>query len=128
MKEPIAWMVVNSDGREVFVTSDPMLANVNLGQRALPLYTAPVMDTCADVRSSSPTAGGGFVERELAVTTWADEYLTLINDCEKRSARLTSWELDFIDSLQRQIYDDRGPTPKQIEILDRIWEKATAHK
>jgi hypothetical protein len=28
---------------------------------------APVMDTCAEVRSSSPTSGGGFVERELAV-------------------------------------------------------------
>lgn len=29
-------------------------------------FGAPVMDTCADVRSSSPTSGG-FVERELAV-------------------------------------------------------------
>lgn len=25
-----------------------------------------VMDTCSDVRSSSPTSGGGFLERELA--------------------------------------------------------------
>ncbi len=62
------------------------------------------------------------------MATWADEYLTLIADCEKRSERLNGWECGFIDSLQRQIYDDRGPTPKQIEILDRIWEKATAHK
>ena len=67
MTDPIAWMVVNNDGREAFVTADPKLANVNLGQRALPLYTGPVMDTCADVRSSSPTSGCGFVERELAV-------------------------------------------------------------
>ena len=67
MKEPIAWMVVNNDGRDAFVTADPLLANVNIGQRALPLYTAPVMDTCANVRSSSPTSGGGLVERELAV-------------------------------------------------------------
>ena len=28
---------------------------------------APVMDTCAEVRSSSPTSDGGWVERELAV-------------------------------------------------------------
>lgn len=41
MNDPIAWMVVNNDGREAFVTADPMLANVNIGQRALPLYTAP---------------------------------------------------------------------------------------
>lgn len=30
-----------------------------------------VMDTCADVRSSSPTSGGGFDERELAAARWA---------------------------------------------------------
>ena len=65
MQEPIAWMVTNTDGQDAYVTADPALANS--AQRALPLYTAPVMDTCADVRSSSPTSGGGFVERELAV-------------------------------------------------------------
>lgn len=64
MQEPIAWMVTNTDGQDAYVTADPALANS--AQRALPLYTAPVMDTCADVRSSSPTSGGGFVERELA--------------------------------------------------------------
>jgi hypothetical protein len=62
------------------------------------------------------------------MTAWADEYLTLIEDCEKRSERLTPWECGFIDSLQRQIEDDRGPTPKQIETLESIWEKATAHR
>lgn len=93
MKEPIAWMVVNSDGREVFVTSDPMLANVNLGQRALPLYTAPVMDTCADVRSSSPTAGGGFVERELAVARG-------LAACRGDDARLDEADTELADLRQ----------------------------
>lgn len=65
MQEPIAWMVTNTDGQDAYVTADPTLANS--AQRALPLYAAPVMDTCADIRSSSPTSGGGFVERELAV-------------------------------------------------------------
>ncbi|HRJ79698.1 MAG TPA: hypothetical protein PLF37_14460 [Planctomycetota bacterium] len=65
MQEPIAWMVTNMEGQDAYVTADPTLAAS--AQRALPLYTAPVMDTCAEVRASSPTSGGGFVERELAV-------------------------------------------------------------
>lgn len=60
------------------------------------------------------------------MTTWADEYVTLLEDCEKRSEKLTDWELGFVDSLQRQLADGRCPTAKQIETLDRVWEKATA--
>ncbi len=60
------------------------------------------------------------------MATWADEYLTLLDDCEKRSEKLTSWECGFVDSLQRQIADDRRPSPKQIETLGTIWERATA--
>ena len=57
---------------------------------------------------------------------WSSEYLTQIEDCEKREMRLTDWERDFIDSLGRQLAAGRRPTPKQIEILDRVWEKATS--
>ena len=62
------------------------------------------------------------------MTKWWEEYTTLIEDCEKRSERLTPWECGFIDSLKRQVLDGKGPSPKQVEILDRIWEKATVHK
>ena len=58
--------------------------------------------------------------------TWADEYLTMLDDCEKRSASLTDWECGFVDSLQRQLSEGRRPSAKQIETLDRIWERATA--
>jgi hypothetical protein len=37
------------------------------------------------------------------MATWADEYITLIEDCEKREERLSDWERGFIDSLRRQI-------------------------
>jgi hypothetical protein len=57
--------------------------------------------------------------------TWADEYLTLIQDCEKRDECLTEWELHFVDSLRRQIEDGKRPTEKQSDKLDGIWEKAT---
>lgn len=59
------------------------------------------------------------------MATWADEYLTMLEDCERRSAKLTDWECQFVDSLQRQIAQGRRPTEKQISTLDNVWEKAT---
>ncbi len=56
---------------------------------------------------------------------WSFEYLKMIEDCEKRDTRLTDWEQQFIDSLGSQLAQGRRPSPKQIEVLDRIWEKAT---
>lgn len=61
-----------------------------------------------------------------ASTTWADEYLTMLDDCEKREERLTDWERGFVDSLRRQIEQGCRPTAKQVETLDNIWERATA--
>ena len=60
------------------------------------------------------------------MTTWQDEYVTLLDDCEAREERLSEWERGFVDSLRRQIDQGRRPTPKQIEALDRAWERATA--
>jgi len=60
------------------------------------------------------------------MATWADEYLTLLDDCEKREERLTDWERGFVDSLRSQLEKDRRPSAKQIETLDGIWEWATA--
>ena len=57
---------------------------------------------------------------------WSDEYVTLIEDCERRSERLSDWQLDFIDSLRRQVEEGKMPTAKQIEKLDEAWECATA--
>lgn len=59
------------------------------------------------------------------MSDWTSEYLTLIEDCEQRSERLTDWELQFIDSLSEQLLDGRRPSTRQIEVLDSIWEKAT---
>jgi hypothetical protein len=59
------------------------------------------------------------------MSTWADEYMTLIEDCEKRESRLNDWQRTFIDSMRRQIEAGYRPTPKQIEALDDVWEHAT---
>ena len=58
--------------------------------------------------------------------SWADEYITMLDDCEKREGRLTDWERGFVDSLREQITQGRKPTAKQAETLDNVWERATA--
>ena len=60
-----------------------------------------------------------------AMATWVDEYMTMVNDCEKRESRLTEWEQEFIDSIRHWLEDERPLTPKQTETLERIWDKAT---
>ena len=56
---------------------------------------------------------------------WAEEYLTLIEDCEKRESRLNSWEREFLDSISVQLEDGRDLSEKQAERLDKIWERLT---
>lgn len=47
----------------------------------------------------------------------------LINDCIDNESLLSEWELNFIDDLDCK---DRQPSTMEIEILKRIWRKATA--
>ena len=57
---------------------------------------------------------------------WAQEYITLLDDCEQREERLTDWERGFIDSLRSQIEAGRRPSVKQADTLDNVWERVTA--
>lgn len=57
---------------------------------------------------------------------WTDEYERMLEDCQHREAKLTDWERDFVDSLDRRLAHGKTPTPKQCEVLDRIWERVTA--
>ena len=41
--------------------------------------------------------------------TWADEYVTILDNCEKREERLLDWERGFVDSLRKQIEAGRRP-------------------
>jgi hypothetical protein len=58
---------------------------------------------------------------------WTEEYLTMIEDCEKRERKLSAWDADFLASVKDRLIDKKPLTPKQIECLDRIWERATAN-
>lgn len=57
---------------------------------------------------------------------WQGEYLTMLDDCEKRESRLSDWERGFVDSLRAWIESGKRPSVRQIETLDNVWEKATA--
>ena len=58
---------------------------------------------------------------------WRDEYVTLIDDCEKRERKLSAWDVDFLASIRARLDDKKPLTAKQIECLDGIWERATKH-
>lgn len=59
------------------------------------------------------------------MTEWQDEYLTMVDDCQRRETRLDEWEQEFIASIKRQLKAGRTLSAKQIEKLDEVWEKAT---
>lgn len=61
----------------------------------------------------------------MSAGDWTEEYLTLIEDCEKRESKLSSWDVDFLASVKDRLIDKKPLTPKQIECLDGIWERAT---
>lgn len=56
----------------------------------------------------------------------AGETLQLLEDCEHREERLSEFERGFIDSAKRQLEEGRSLTKKQADLLDEIWERATA--
>lgn len=60
------------------------------------------------------------------MATWVDGYLTLVDDCEKRESRLTEWESGFLDSIRHRLENEQPLSAKQIETLDKIWERVTA--
>lgn len=54
-----------------------------------------------------------------------DEHIRMIEDCVKRESKMTDYERGFLDSIQHWL--DRGIplTARQIEILEKIWDKVT---
>ena len=60
------------------------------------------------------------------MTDWVDEYLTLVEDCEKRESRLTEWEAGFVDSIRHRLENEQPLSAKQTETLDKIWERVTS--
>lgn len=55
----------------------------------------------------------------------ADEIQSMVDDCEKRSEKLSEWEAGFIDSVSVQLGRGNSLTAKQDETLTKIWERVT---
>ena len=49
----------------------------------------------------------------------------MIDDCQLRESLLSEWEIDFIESIDTQLYQANSLSPKQVEILEKIWDKVT---
>jgi hypothetical protein len=61
-----------------------------------------------------------------AKPSWADDFLTLIEDCEHRDSRLTDWERGFLDNLKNAIEKNgRRPSRKEDDILNELWDRVT---
>ena len=56
---------------------------------------------------------------------WTDEYREMIDDYSDRESQMSEWECDFIESIDEQLYDTKSLSAKQIDVLNRIWEKVT---
>jgi hypothetical protein len=54
-----------------------------------------------------------------------DEHQQMVKDCIDREAKLTDWGRGFIDSIERQLSQDRALSQKQADTLDSIWERVT---
>jgi hypothetical protein len=54
-----------------------------------------------------------------------DDIEDMLNDCEKRSSKLSDWETTFIDSISTQRGRGRALSAKQVETLTAIWERIT---
>ena len=60
------------------------------------------------------------------MSSYLDEYRQLVSDCEARESRLTDWQRGFISSIGERLDREIALSPKQIETLSDIWERATA--
>ena len=40
------------------------------------------------------------------MSNWTDEYLQMVDDCEKRESRLSEWEQGFIESIRSRLEEE----------------------
>lgn len=61
----------------------------------------------------------------MAKEHWTDDYVKMVEDCENRESMLSEWEAGFIESVGNQLAEQQRISPKQIETLEKIWDKVT---
>jgi hypothetical protein len=58
--------------------------------------------------------------------TTHEEHQQMVQDCENRESKLTDFERSFIDSISRHLAAGRTLSIKQIQVLERAWERVTS--
>ena len=54
-----------------------------------------------------------------------EEFMELVEECERHEHRLSAREADFLASLREQLEDKRNLSKRQAEWLTDIWERVT---
>lgn len=54
------------------------------------------------------------------MATWADTYLAMIYECEKRHKAMTPEECDFVADMRKSVEDGNPPTSEYIEYLNQL--------
>lgn len=84
------------------------------------------LEELANSLSSRPSQGQPKRNKPMTEST-PEETGQMIKDCQKRESRMTEWECNFIESIDEQFSRNGSLSPKQLQILDNIWEKVTAN-
>ena len=61
-----------------------------------------------------------------ATVQWDDEHTTMLEDLEKREAKLTAWEHDLVTNLRNYCDANRSMSAKQAQALNDAWDRVTA--
>lgn len=64
--------------------------------------------------------------QRLNTEPWTDELTTLLEDCEKREAKLTAWEHDLIVNVRDYRDAGRPMSKKQVQALNDAWDRVTS--
>ena len=59
------------------------------------------------------------------MTTWTDAYYDTIKACRRQKHLLKQWDISFLDSIENYLNQEKPLTHKQIQALDKIWQRVT---
>ena len=56
---------------------------------------------------------------------WRQPYRDMIEKCRENDRSINAWEADFLDSIEDWFNNSESLSVKQVETLERIYNKAT---
>jgi hypothetical protein len=101
-------------------------AAIHLAKNSYPYSSdmAALDDFCV-IHSATKIPQPKFPTGADSVEDWTGPYLKQISDCQDHESRLSDWERSFLSSLESQLEMGKRPSPRQIEVLERIYDKVS---